>query len=80
MILRVISGVLNAYMLLVLIYALVSWIPNLKGSNFEKWVGTLVEPALKPIRQLLQPLQGKAGIDFSPAVLIMVLYIIQRFL
>jgi YggT family protein len=80
MILGVVRGALSAYMLLVLIYAVLSWVPTLKGSNFEKWVGTLVEPALKPIRQLLQPVQGNLGIDFSPAVLIMILYVIQRFL
>lgn len=77
MITGVLSIIISVYMLIVLIYAVMTWIPGLKGSPMYSWLKSLVEPLCGPIRQLLGPIQGSTGIDFSPAVLILILYLIQ---
>ena len=55
-------------MIIVVVHALMSWFPDMRGRPFELWLRMLVEPAEKPIRQFLQPIQANIGIDFSPAV------------
>jgi YggT family protein len=68
--LAVIAGyVLRIYMLMLLVYAVVSWFPSLRG----RWVDYLamaIEPLLQPLRRVIPPL---GGLDLSFLVLILVI-------
>jgi YggT family protein len=64
----------NIYVVLLFIYALVSWIPSLRG----RWVDYLamaVEPLLQPLRRVIPPL---GGFDLSFLVLILALQLLLR--
>ena len=60
------------------IYCIMSWF---RFNNATLWnvynkIGDFVEPALAPIRRLMEPITYKIGIDFSPVVLIFILNLI----
>lgn len=61
----------NIYFYMILIYILMSWLPNARESFIGEWLGKLVEPYLSPFRRFIPPLMGT--IDFSPIVAIFVL-------
>lgn len=80
MITGILRSVIGLYMIIIVVHALMSWFPGMRGRPFELWLRMLVEPAEKPIRQFLQPIQANIGIDFSPAVLLIILSLLQGFL
>src|SRR5438270_318965 len=49
------------YMIIMLIYAVLSWVPDLRGA-WSRWVDMVVEPVLDPVRRLIA---RTAGIDWS---------------
>jgi YggT family protein len=75
--LELINIALSVYSFLVLIHVLMSWVGFGRGTAVEDFVNTAVEPVLGPIRKLLEPLQGGAGIDFSPMVLIGIIWLLR---
>jgi YggT family protein len=69
-------GVLvNVYTLVLLLYAILSWIPDLRSSRFEYYLAILVEPLLAPIRRIIPPI---GGIDVAFLVLILLLQFLIR--
>jgi len=56
-------------------YTAPSWFPQIRESRFYSFIDRLVEPMLRPIRQVL-PYMG--GIDISPMILIFILLVIDR--
>ena len=73
------SRLLNAYQILIIVWALLSWIPSRGGVlvEFRAAMGKLVEPFVGIFRRLV-PTVGV--VDFSPFVAIIVLQLIQRLL
>ena len=64
----------NIYVVLLLVYALVSWVPALRG----RWVDYLamaIEPLLQPLRRVIPPL---GGLDLSFLVLILAFQLLLR--
>lgn len=76
LIIDLISLVFTVLWLLVLAHVIVSWVLS-PWHDVRRFIDSLVEPLLAPIRRLL-PQTG--GIDFSPLVLLIVLDIIRRLL
>ncbi len=69
-------GVLvNVYTLVLLVYAILSWIPDLRGGRFEYYLAMVVEPLLIPIRRVIPPI---GGLDIAFLVLILVLQFVVR--
>ena len=62
------------YMIIMLIYAVLSWVPDLRGA-WSRWVDMLVEPVLAPVRRLIPP---TAGIDWSFMIVFFVLLLVDR--
>lgn len=57
---------LQIYSFILLARVLMTWLPNLDYNNpIVKFLHQATEPVLKPIRQVLPPIQG---LDFSPIV------------
>ena len=80
----VLNRVLNVYIFIVFINVILSWIVLSTRNDTLKRVylftGQLVDPILQPLRNAMQPLSRNIGIDFSPMVLLFLLYFLQQLL
>jgi YggT family protein len=63
----VVGWLLNIYVLVMLAYALVSWVPSLRG-RWTDYVAMLVEPVLLPVRRIIPPM---GGLDISFLIVIL---------
>lgn len=69
---QVVAILFRVYLLVMLIYAVISWIPSLRG-RWTDYVAMLVEPVLTPVRRIIPPL---GGLDLSFIVVIIVLQVV----
>lgn len=65
---------MNIYSWLIIIYVLMSWIPNARESGLGQMLGQIVEPYLEPFRKIIPPI---GMIDISPIVAILALQIAE---
>ncbi len=68
--------VLWAYMWVIIIRALVSWVNPDPWNPIVRFLYQVTEPVLRPIRRRLPA----TGIDFSPLIVIVAIMLLQRFL
>jgi YggT family protein len=61
---------------MIIVYVLMSWLPNLQESFIGELLGKLVEPYLSPFRRFIPPIMGM--LDISPIVAIFVLQFVQQ--
>jgi YggT family protein len=59
----------RAYSVILLIYAVLSWLPDLRGA-WVRYIAMLVEPVLAPLRRIIPP---AGGFDLSFLVLILLI-------
>ncbi len=75
-VLNIIAYVVEAYVVLLIARALLSWLPARPGTPVYRIVralDTVIEPVLRPIRRILPPVRaGGMGIDLSFIVVIVV--------
>lgn len=66
--LRAFEGLIWILNTLILVRALISWVPQLSQSHVGRLIAVLTEPVLAPIRQLLAhiPPLRRIPVDFSP--------------
>jgi len=57
----------NIYSILLLVYAVLSWVPDLRGP-WSNYIAALIEPVLIPIRRIVPPL---GGLDMAFLVLLL---------
>lgn len=69
------ARVVDLYSLLMLVWVIASWVPQMQRNALVRQVGRLCEPPLRLVRQVL-PATG--GIDFSPMVVILLLQLLSR--
>ena len=77
MIKGLLSLAINILIILVLVHAIGSWFPQVRESGFYRKLDALIEPLLRPIINVL-PAYG--NIDFSPLVLLLILYLTKHLL
>ncbi len=77
MLVKILHFFIQLLIILVFVHALGSWFPQIRESRIYHLIDSLVEPMLRPIRQLL-PYMG--GVDVSPMILIFILVLIDRLL
>lgn len=71
-------SLLNIYTFIILARVLMTWIPNLDYRNpIVRFLIEATEPVLKPIREAIP---SRAGLDFSPIVVIIAISILTRVL
>jgi YggT family protein len=58
----------QAYVFVLLIYAVVSWIPDIRGP-WVRYLAMLVEPLLNPVRRIIPPI---GGLDIAFLVLLLI--------
>jgi YggT family protein len=68
--------VLEAYMWIVIIRALISWVNADPWNPIVRFLHQVTEPVLRPIRRMLPA----TPIDFSPVIVILGIYFLQMFL
>ena len=69
--LNIISGVGQFYIILLIVYTLMSWFPS-RGALYDVYrvLGTICEPYIALFRRFIPPM---GGLDFSPWVAILVI-------
>ena len=70
----IVGKLLQFYGLIMLVYALVSWVPSLRG-RWTEYVSMLVEPVLTPVRRIIPPM---GGLDISFIVVILAIQLIAN--
>jgi len=65
----------NVYTILLFVYAIVSWIPDLRRGRWVYYLASLIEPVLAPIRRIIPPL---GGLDLAFLVLLLALQLLIR--
>ncbi len=68
---KVLGVVLNLYMWIIIIRALISWVNPDPYNPIVQFLVRMTEPVLKPIRNLLPT--WKIGIDLSPLIAVLVI-------
>jgi YggT family protein len=70
----IVGKLLQFYGLVMLVYALISWVPSLRG-RWTDYVAMLVEPVLTPVRRIIPPM---GGLDLSFIVVILAIQLIAN--
>src|ERR1700679_1053994 len=82
---EVIGFVLNLYIWMLVIGAILSWLAIFNVINprnrvvqmVADFIERMTEPLLRPIRRVIPPM---GGVDISPLILILIIMFLQRFL
>jgi YggT family protein len=72
---KVLGVVLNIYMWVIIIRALISWVNPDPYNPIVQFLTRITEPVLRPLRQLVPT--GKMGIDLSPLIAILIIYFLE---
>jgi len=72
---RLIDAVIWAYSLVVVARAVTSWLPLEPGHPLRRCLEVATEPLLQPIRKALSRLGWLGPIDWSPLILLLLLYL-----
>ena len=75
---KVLDIVLTLYMWIIIARAVISWVNPDPYNPIVRFLSSVTEPVLFPIRRRLPISLG--GIDFSPIIVILVIIFIQAFL
>jgi len=79
-ILRILAGLVEAFVVVLIVRALLSWFPVRPGSPLvpvQRALALVTEPVLRPIRRILPPVRaGGMAIDLSILLVILVAEII----
>ena len=67
--------VVNIYTMLLFVYAIVSWLPDLRRGRWVYYLAAIIEPVLIPIRRVIPPL---GGLDLAFLILFFALQLLVR--
>lgn len=70
---EIVGTLLRIYFFVLLAYAVVSWVPSMRGS-WTRYLDMLVVPVLDPLRRIIPPI---GGLDLSFLVLMIVLNLVN---
>ena len=77
-ILLVLAAMLRLYSLMLVVYALLSWIMHEHHyPPAVRWLGSMVEPFLSPIRRFIPPI---GGIDLSVFAALLIVEMVRSFI
>ena len=72
---KVLGAVLNIYMWVIIIRALLSWVNPDPYNPIVQFLTRVTEPVLRPLRKLVPT--WKMGIDLSPLIAILIIYFLE---
>ncbi|MBV9717768.1 MAG: YggT family protein [Candidatus Eremiobacteraeota bacterium] len=67
--------VVYIYTILLFVYAVLSWVPDLRRGRWAYYLASIIEPVLIPIRRIIPPL---GGFDLAFLILLLVLQMLVR--
>jgi YggT family protein len=70
---KIVSLILQVYSLVMIAYAVVSWIPAIRG-RWSDYLAMLVEPVLVPARRIIPP---AGGFDLAFLVVLLVIQLVS---
>ncbi|MGG3282800.1 YggT family protein [Paenibacillus solani] len=73
---KIVDTLFQIYFYMILVYVLMSWLPNVRESFIGELLGKLVEPYLAPFRRFIPPIMGM--IDISPIIALFVLRLAEQ--
>jgi YggT family protein len=73
----IVDLVFRVLYLLLVAYAVMSWLVPYPRKAWQRLIASIVEPLLHPVRALIPP---AGGMDFSPIIVGFVLYLLQSLL
>ena len=77
-IIQMLATLLRLYSLMLVVYALISWIMHAHHyPPAVRWLQSMVEPILNPIRRIIPPI---GGIDFSVIAAVLIIEMIRSFI
>ena len=74
---NLIDIVLQAFMLILIIRALISWVNPDPYNPIVRFLYRVTEPVLRPVRRWLPPM---SGLDLSPMLVLLAIYFLRSFL
>ncbi len=80
MLVKLVNWALSLFILLMVARCVVSWIRPSHYHPFVRWIENATEPFLLPIRKLLPPPWKTWGLDFSPAVAVVIAILLAQLL
>lgn len=80
-VLLVVNSAIYVYQLLIIVRAILSWVPDLvrRHPEFMRFLERVTDPAIRPFRRILSPYKT-GGLDLSPLLAIIALSVIERVL
>jgi YggT family protein len=72
---KTLSWLVNVYTLLLFVYAVFSWIPDLRRSRWSYYLSRIIEPVLTPVRRIIPPV---GGFDVAFLIVLLVLQLLVR--
>lgn len=75
LLISIIGWLFNIYYILIIVYILMSWIPQIADSPVGNVIGKVVEPYLSVFRRIIPPI---GMIDFSPIVALIALRFVEQ--
>lgn len=72
---KVLGMVLNIYLWIIIIRALISWVNPDPYNPIVQFLQRVTEPVLRPLRKLVPA--WKLGIDLSPLIAILIIYFLE---
>jgi YggT family protein len=66
---QLVVWIIRIYSILMLVYAVISWIPDVRGP-WVRYIAMLVEPVLAPVRRIIPPI---GGLDIAFLVVLLLL-------
>ncbi len=73
---KVLGVVLNIYMWVIIIRALISWVNPDPYNQIVQFLTRVTEPVLRPIRKLVPPWK-MGGLDLAPLIAILIIYFLE---
>ena len=70
---KIVNYILQIYSLIMIAYAVVSWIPSIRG-RWSDYLAMLVEPVLVPVRRIIPP---AGGFDLAFLVVLLVIQVVN---
>jgi YggT family protein len=72
---EILSYAVTIYTIVLFVYAVTSWIPDLRRGRWFGILASLVEPVLAPVRRIIPPV---GGLDLAFLIVILLLQFVVR--
>ncbi len=76
---RLIHILFNVFFWLIFLRAVISWVNADPYNPIVRFLQESTEPVLAPVRRLLARFQGTIGMDFSPFVVVLIIWFLDSF-